>query len=255
MIRSIKLHDLVIFGDDDNLTDLKILQNGLNYEPHIRAELERLIPTATGFLDLGANIGLHTLSAKQIRRDLPCVAVEASRANVAKLLRSITTNNLTNITVIPVPVSATPSIIQTNLDYSNTTCSTLGTWTAEEQWELSAALPLDFYHLPPISLIKMDIEGFEGLALQGATRLFQARPTVIFEFCPEVVHRSHITPAQLLQWFLDRGYQLTCLDYIPGIRKTFRETQPCLDYIAATTKWITDILAEPIDTPRAPMLP
>lgn len=246
MIRSIRLDSHICFADDARAPGLAILQNGLNFESHIVTEWRRLAPRAKGFLDLGANVGYHTLVVKGINASLPVVCVECSPFNVDILCKNVIHNKLTDTLIYPVPVADTTRIIHTNECAENMCCSVEGTPDSEGYPRLAPAFALDDLKLPLIDLVKIDIEGLEIAALRGASRLMSTRPTIIFEFCPEITHRSGVSPVAMLQWFIDRGYALTTLDYIPGMRATFDSASKCLDHVKETSKWIGDILATPM---------
>lgn len=249
-VKPVKIGGLWLYANWESSPAREIIMNGFNYEKHVRAELEKWIPTSVGFLDCGANCGIHTLSAKSIKPDVPVVAVEMAPANIELLVRTVKLNGWTDVTVIPVAIAPRPMILSVNQDPTNP-CANVEYQPTPEFLsgypELQAALPLDFYNLPPIDLVKMDIEGLEYAAWQGASRLFAMRPRMIFEFCPQVIDRSHVSPLAELEWLIARGYRLTVLDYNQqGMRKTCNSGQEVLDHIAATSKWIADIIAEPI---------
>lgn len=248
MIRSIRLDNLICFADDASRPGLDILQNGFNYERHVVAELRRLLPTATGFLDIGANIGIHTLIARTINPLLPIVSAECSPANLDLLMRNITANHLTEVTVLPFPLADRPRILRTNRHEPNMCCTLDGSPDSEDYPRLAAAFSLDHLILPDTSVVKIDVEGFELVVLRGAMKLLKRRPTIIFEYCPEITHRSGTDPVGFLQWFLDFGYTLTTLDHQPGMRATFTDAAACHAHVLATSKWIADILAEPTAT-------
>jgi hypothetical protein len=65
-----------------------------------------------------------------------------------------------------------------------------------------------------IDFIKMDIEGAEGLALEGMSNLLKKNKKVkIFtEFQPFGLATSGISPEKYLSLLLDRGYKLYQLD-------------------------------------------
>lgn len=246
MIRSIQLNAYTFFADDASRPGLDILQNGFNYEQHVVAELRRFIPQSKGFLDIGANCGIHTLIAKTIQPQVPIVCAEVSQFNIDLLLRNIIHNALSNVLVLPFALAHEPCVIRANCHSPNTCVSLQGHPDSEDYPKLIAALSLDCIDLPPIDLIKIDIEGFELHALNGASKVMAQRPRVIFEYCPELTHRSNTTPIGFLQWFLDRNYKLMTLDYMPGMRATFTDASACLAHIKNTSKWICDILAEPL---------
>lgn len=247
MIRSIPLGPYTFFADDASRPGLDILQNGFNYEAHVVAELRRLVPASKGFYDLGANCGIHTLIAKTINPVLPIVCAECSPFNIDLLCRNVVFNKLSSVTVLPFPLADTTCILRTNNCEANMCCSLDGLPDSEAGYpRLAPAFPLDAISLPPADLVKIDVEGFEIKVLSGATKLLAQRPRIIFEYCMEIAHRSNLSALGMLQWFLDHGYSLTTLDYVPNMRATFTNAQACLDHIKRTSKWICDILAEPL---------
>lgn len=246
MTRTVQIGKYTMFADDSQQTGLCQLQNGRNYEPHIVAELERLIPLSNGFIDIGCNVGIHVLNARNVSPTTPVIACDASPENIGHLLRTLAHNDLGNVTVLPFPLSNQTGIIRTNACDSNMCCSASGLPDSEDYPRLAAAFALDDLRLPLWNLVKIDVEGFEGRVLQGASKLIEIGPRIIFEFCPEITHRSGMAPEDLLQFFLDHDYKLTTLDYIPGMRATFTDASECLAHVRATSKWIADILAEPL---------
>lgn len=245
-IRSIHIGPYTCFADHESNVGQMILQNGENYERHMVAEIRRLAPLAKGFADLGANIGIHILIAKWANPSLPVVCAECSPDNQDLLMRNIRFNRLTDVTVLPFALADKPRIIKTNSYMPNMCCSLDGEPDSESYARLAGALSLDTLILPPIDLIKIDVEGFEIRVLTGASTIMKSRPTVLFEFCPQITHRSSVTPTEMLSFFFDRGYKLTMLDFRQrGERKQCATPDEVIAHLAATSIEITDILAEP----------
>lgn len=245
-IRSVKVGPYTCFADVESEVGQAILQNGENYERHMVAEIRRLAPVSKGFADLGANIGIHTLIAKAANPLIPVVCAECSPANINLLMRNVTFNHFTEVIVLPFPLADRPRIIRTNNHEANMCCSLDGQNDSEDYPRLAAALSLDHLILPEIDLIKIDVEGFEITVLRGASKIMEKRPTILFEFCPQITHRSGVTPTEMLNFFFNRHYKLTVLDFRQkGERKECDSAEAVLEHLAATSVWITDILAEP----------
>ena len=250
MIRTGKIGPYTIYGDDDYRSHQLVLDNGWNYEPHIRQELERIVPGIRGFVDVGSAIGAITLMVKTIQPDTPVACVDCSQFNMRLLMRTIRENDIQNITLVNMAVSSEPGIILMNDCLDNTyTCETSkrdGQIESVGWLHFAAAMPLDYLDLPPIDLIKTDIEGMELAAWRGAKKLFSNKPKVIFEMIPGLLQRNGIDPAAELQWLLDLGYQITVLDNpLKGIRKTFTEAALILAYLEENRLTLCDMLAEP----------
>ena len=68
-----------------------------------------------------------------------------------------------------------------------------------------------FPHLPDIYVLKVDTEGFDGLVLQGASKLLSGRKvqTIILEFNPKtMIMRTGVDPVGLLGWLDCLGFAL-----------------------------------------------
>jgi hypothetical protein len=72
---------------------------------------------------------------------------------------------------------------------------------------------------PDISLIKIDTEGAEFQALQGASECLRAcRPTLLVE-CSEPHLRAHgHQPSGIFEWVHGQGYSMSCLPNVIPIR-------------------------------------
>jgi len=74
---------------------------------------------------------------------------------------------------------------------------------------------LDDLDLPrPVRLLKIDVEGAEGLAVEGAQRLLgEDKPTILAELNPfRLPEVSRKTPAQLVEQLAGLGYACRALE-------------------------------------------
>lgn len=243
MIRSIKIGELDFYQDDSNPTGKVQLDHGIAYELHVVNELKKWIPTSIGFADIGCNAGIHTIIARSIGWNVPVVCAEASPTNIQLLLKNLAHNGLRGVTVLPFALAEAHRIIAINGCEFNSHCAA---FPDQEHQTLCAALPLDMLNLPPVDLIKIDVEGFEMLVLEGASRWMETRPKVIFEFFPELIARTNREPQRLLEYFFERKYKLTVLDYQKGMRKECYSSEELMNHLASWDNKITDIIAEPL---------
>lgn len=247
MIQKVPVGPYYFYADPKDGTGHLFTEQGIGYESHIRKELERLIPKCTCFLDIGANVGLHTFNAKSIRPDVPIICIEVNPDTAQWLMKAIVENNLENVMVINGAVAEKNGILQTDRRHSNSTVAHLGSWPMDSDGaSLAPCFRLNFFNLRHVDLVKIDIDGFEYRALQGASKLMQNRPTVIFEYHLGVIERGGIKGPELLQFFLDRGYQLHALDFFRDCRMPYLDAIKCHNYVASTPGLAVDILAEPL---------
>jgi hypothetical protein len=76
-----------------------------------------------------------------------------------------------------------------------------------------------------VGFVKIDIEGYEELALRGALALLAAGPPLLAEFAPKYARRGGLEPTACLDLLRDAGYRAHLLrDGVP---------QPCPDTMLA----------------------
>jgi FkbM family methyltransferase len=176
-------------------------------EPVLQQALVQHLAPGAVFYDLGANVGFFTLlAARLVGATGRVVSFEPDPRNANALRRNVALNALENVEVVEQGVS----------DRTGAVRFTLGPSTgshfarAEDSGEnidvrvttLDAVLANGY---PPPTLLKMDIEGEEVRALEGAAVLLaQHRPTVICEV--------HHTEAEVRALLAAAGYRMRLLE-------------------------------------------
>ena len=138
-------------------------------------------------IDVGANIGTITIPA--LNRDLmrTATAIEPHPDNLRLLRANLALNGIDNrVTVLAQAVGDTADT-QLFLHESNTNS---GNHSIGNDGIAVLSSRLDDLSFPPDSLLWMDIEGYEGHALSGATRLLATRIPVVSEFNPDFLMKS-----------------------------------------------------------------
>jgi FkbM family methyltransferase len=167
--------------------------NDCTYEPHVATTMEQILHEGGTFLDVGANIGVHTSLASQlVGPNGLVIAVEASLANAIVLKMNVAEAVNKNTVILPLPASSEVEIM-TFSDVPN--CSNQYVIDARRAGAAESlqtptikqiGLPLDLIlgKLPRIDLIKMDIEGHEQSALTGLKDTIERsnRPPIIAEY-------------------------------------------------------------------------
>jgi FkbM family methyltransferase len=162
------------------------------YEPELQWALGELVRLGMIAYDVGANIGYITLMlARAVGPSGRVVAFEALPANVERLERNLTLNEMADgVIVVPGAVAAGEGTLNFHVHASGGMGKAEGSaGRADESYQAEITVPstsLDAFvyeHGGPVpQLVKIDIEGGEVLALPGMRRLLrEARPTLLLE--------------------------------------------------------------------------
>jgi len=168
--------------------------------------MEKYLKPGMTFVDVGANIGSHTLHASRlVGRTGKVFSIEADPKTFDLLQRNIRSNGVTNAHLLNRCVSDKKAEVLFNVD-SNSARSSLVRQGAS-QINLHADCLDDL--LPsglPVDLLKIDVEGAELLVLKGAARVFRDAP-------PRVVVFEASSNQSAIQGFLvSHGYRLYKFD-------------------------------------------
>lgn len=165
-----------------------------DYEPHVLPVFLESLRPGDYVLDVGANIGIYSLTAaKRVGSDGMVYAIEPVAKNIQSLCAGILGNKFENVSVMPVAASDKCSVIGV-LRYSDSSNGIVDS-------NASAASGSDFVPthrldrlLPDIGrldVVKIDIEGHEPIAWEGLKSLVaKHRPLIFTEFSPVAI-RNH----------------------------------------------------------------
>ena len=145
--------------------------------------------TRGDFIDLGANVGTHTVGIATLLPEAEVFAFEANPQTFQILSTNITVNGLTNVRAFNYLVGGTSAMVRTvtneadnprNLGAVAFTPVSLGERSA--RLALQAAVDDVYPAARSVSFLKADIEGMEAPAFAGArATLERCKPAVYFE--------------------------------------------------------------------------
>jgi len=169
-------------------------------------------------IDCGANIGVHAIEwATAMTGWGSVIAIEAQERIYYALAGNIAINNCFNAIAMHAAVGSEPGIIRIpNPDYQ--TASSFGSLElkpradnefigqaidySEDKTVAVQQISLDALALPRVDLIKLDIEGMELEALEGARQLIEASHPIV------LVESIKAGPEPLRTWLEERGYRV-----------------------------------------------
>jgi FkbM family methyltransferase len=209
----------------DDEIDRQIFLNGV-YERAATAALQRLPLSGATVLDAGANVGYHTLLLAQCAGDRGRVhAFEPAPANLERLKRNLALNPhlAARVTLWPVALADAPGELEmvfagpthsgishvvpaqaihdsTRAQAGETARLKVPATTLDDWWERLGR--------PGIDLLKLDLEGFELRALNGARQLLAARPPafVLVEVVDAFLRSNGGSAAALFENLRRAGY-------------------------------------------------
>lgn len=185
-----------------------------SWEREVSAALSACLRPGDTFIDVGANIGYHTIQAA--RRVGPTGRVLAFEPNPAvreRLLANIALNALHSVAVFPMALSDRAGTAQFHLDAAGNTGSgslrrnpNSGALIEVEVDTLDAVLAR--MNIDAVAAIKIDIEGAELLALQGMRNLLEraAAPVVICEISEGILTKLGHSSTALMAFMTSCGF-------------------------------------------------
>jgi FkbM family methyltransferase len=222
---------LAIYLDpQDEVITQSILVYG-EWEIGESAEMRRLIRPGDTVVDVGANVGWYTLLAsKRIGDSGRVIAFEPAPESRALLQRSIAANHLDNVTIEPKALSDKRGTLRLHIHKWNRGGNSVLDGPDREQTVEVEALPLDEYLANrdgEIGLIKIDVEGAEGLVLAGMKNILRRRRvrTLVVEFNPATCRRTGMDPEDVLRRVLAAGYGVRTLDVWSGQSNRLSESE------------------------------
>jgi FkbM family methyltransferase len=178
-----------------------------------RLLIERLLAPDDVFVDVGANVGVHSLAAaRSLRGRGHVIAFEPYKPSSELLTRSLALNGYSHIsTVHPLALSDREGTRQLHLGTVSAHRSLLpfDDQILEETVEVAESR-LDAVVAPGgrVDLLKIDAKGSELAVLRGAQRVIADNPQIgiIAEFGQPHLQRLQVSPAEWLRNFTDLGF-------------------------------------------------
>jgi len=193
------------------------LKSGRRWEPHFTHIVQSLAAQGvakiqgTFALDIGANMGCNTVSlARAVSPSGMVVSCEPLRIPYQLLCANAMLNGLFNVLAFNNAIGAADgALVQmqpVNYFASSINIGDTAVGTGGETVQLRT---VDSFQLPNISFIKLDIQGSETAALQGARATVQrCRPLLFVEIEEVQLKKCGSTTEELLKLLFELGYIL-----------------------------------------------
>ena len=181
--------------------------------------MEEKIEMGNIVVDVGANIGLHTLNMARIVGNTGQVfAFEPDPSNFEILKKNVKINNYKNIILEQKAVGDKHGRI-TLYQSDHPGKHRIFPQTEQAKSEIQVELTnLDNYFdsdmIDKINFIKIDVEGLEFSVLKGMKNILKnsKKIKILFEFMPENTMEVGFTPIELLNYLTSNDFKLYCMD-------------------------------------------
>jgi FkbM family methyltransferase len=185
------------------------------YEPHlIQFYQDRLKPGMT-FVDIGANVGTYAMvAAGLVGAEGKVICFEPNSENCRLILLGAHRNGFEHVTLFPVALGNRQGHVLFSTHIGSNGGLVPDVALVNPTCVVVPVLRLDDAIAERIDCLKVDVEGAEGLVLQGAVGLIEKyRPLVTSEFSLEMLPRvSGMSGVDYLRFFVDRGYEVNLID-------------------------------------------
>lgn len=191
-----------------------------HYHERYEARLVQTLLAAGGvFWDIGANVGYFSLVAAAVLKGRgQVVAFEPGQAAFARLQENLALNAFPNLAAFPLAVAAAAgeARLYRAADLADTGASLYRAAQGQAAYEVCRTVALDHFGreqgLADPKLIKMDVEGAELAALQGAAKLLaRARPLLLLEMEEKNLVAAGASKGMIQEFLRPLGYRAAFL--------------------------------------------
>lgn len=196
--------------EGDALSDY--LRRGELHEPHFVALISELLKPDDNVLDMGANLGSHTVLMARLVPQERVYSFEPLSLTHSQLQLNIHANALTNVTPMKFALSDTTGafVAMQAVDYDRANLNIGATRVSRSgRGDGALSVRLDDLDLPKIAFAKMDIQGSEYRALLGMqTLMARDRPVLFVEIEEKHLRACGTSSKQLIEHLFGLGYTL-----------------------------------------------
>lgn len=211
LTKNLKTRTANVFGHTmflDPNDDLSLSING-EFEPMETSIVKKMVKKGDYVIDIGANIGYYTLiMAKLVGETGKVFAFEPDPNNFELLKKNVEYNGYKNVVLFNQAVSNENGTLKLYYTQNGSISRTFDAGDGRQTMDIQA-VRLDDVIKEKIDFIKIDIEGFEIMAMKGAYNILNTyHPTVISEFTPRDIAKLGFKAKDYLRMYELLGYDI-----------------------------------------------
>jgi FkbM family methyltransferase len=195
-------------GEDRKLTPW--IRRHATWEADVVRLLERMLRPGATFVDVGANVGFHSVvAARLVGPDGRVFSIEPDPFSLALLRANLWRHRCSNATVLPVAAAAGPGRVRLAPDAEGRSGSSL---VPAGGIEVEAARLDDLLGGTVVDVLKVDVEGAEPLVVRGAQDTIARSPRLLA--IVELRHGRHLDGSDapdVLASYVRQGFELGLL--------------------------------------------
>lgn len=227
------------------------IQQYHTWEPETTALLRAELRAGMHVLDIGANIGYHTLlCAECVGPEGRVIALEPEPNNFALLCANVWHARVTHVEPLRVAAAAYNGRVMLSLLPNNTGDHRTFPNATHGEGVAVPCMRVDDLLNPAtvIDFVKLDIQGSDHYAIQGLERtLARTRPPVVVEFWPHGIREMGDEPTDVLRYYRSLGYTLSLLE-TPSVDYTRMSDIALVDAASAVAGGFGTLLLRPHGT-------
>lgn len=184
------------------------------YEPRLLEVIEKEIKPGEIVVDLGANIGYYTLIfARLVGEKGKVYAFEPDPENFALLKKNVEINGYKNVILVQKAISNQTGKTRLYLSDENVGDHQIfDSKYGRKSIEIETVTLDEYFKDEAVDFVKIDIQGAEQAALEGATKFLQNKKLkIITEFCPKLLNLFHGDAGKYLD-ILETNFKLYDID-------------------------------------------
>ncbi|MDQ0967621.1 FkbM family methyltransferase [Flavobacterium sp. W4I14] len=180
-----------------------------DYEPEIKKIFRIFIKEGNTVLDVGANIGLHTLYFSElVGSEGKVIAFEPIPSTFQLLQENIKLNNFENIEQKNIALSNRNETIKIKIDEKSKNPGSFNLFELDGDISVQCCIGDDLLINERLDFVKIDVEGFEVHVIQGLFEtLHKFKPVIVFEYDYNYQKKAGLSQDHIFRILGEIGYQ------------------------------------------------
>lgn len=235
----------ILIDNKNGVVDNEIFLSGC-YEPFFLSLIKKNLNKGDVFVDIGANIGQHSLFASGVVGDEgKVIAFEPIPRTYDQFSRSVQKNSMKNVEIHNCGCGEAESTLEIFFEEGNISGSSFIKSDDKDLKESISIVKADSILMKEkkISFIKIDVEGFELEVLKGLQQTINKyHPIILIEYSPYYFDISDPNIGfEIISILVDSGYNLYDLEF----KKTVQKTKEDFNYYKENNIRQTNFLCTP----------